>query len=191
MEEIRTYLEKLGGEVSPQLQERFSAFEEVHLPKGSYFSKQGEVCKKMAFLTRGQIRHYCDIDGKEITGWISLSQNFVTSFASFVSGRPSFENLLCIEDCEMYLCSKDTFMEIKSEFSSMAEFWTLALEKEVMGYEYRVIQLISGNAEDRYLEFLKAYPRFVQEVPQKYLASMLGIKPRHLSRIRKKLAQEN
>jgi len=82
-------------------------------------------------------------------------------------------------------------MQIKSEFSSMAEFWTLALEKEVMGYEYRVIQLISGNAEDRYLEFLKAYPRFVQEVPQKYLASMLGIKPRHLSRIRKKLAEEN
>lgn len=191
MEEIRTYLEKLGGEVSPQLQERFSAFEVVHLPKGHYFSKQGEVCKKMAFLTKGQIRHYCDIDGKEITGWISLSKNFVTSFASFVSGRPSFENLLCIEDCEMYVCSKDTFMEIKSEFSSMAEFWTLALEKEVMGYEYRVIQLISGNAEDRYLEFLKAYPRFVQEVPQKYLASMLGIKPRHLSRIRKKLAQEN
>lgn len=191
MKEIRTYLEKLGGEVSPQLQERFSEFEEVHLPKGSYFSRQGEVCKKIAFLTQGQIRHFYDVDGKEITRWVSLDQHFVTSFASFVSGRPSLENLVCIEDCKIYLCSKEAFMQIKAEFSSMAQLWTMAIEQEMVGYEYRVFQLISGSAENRYLDFLKEYPRFVKEVPQKYLASMLGIEARSLSRIRKKIAEGN
>ena len=91
----------------------------------------------------------------------------------------------------MYLCSKEAFMQIKSEFPSMARLWTLALEQEMVGYEYRVFQLISGSAENRYLDFLKEYPRFVREVPQKYLASMLGIEPRSLSRIRKKIAEGN
>lgn len=191
MKEIREYLEQLGGKVSPQLEARFSVFEEVKLTKGEYFLRQGDICKKMAFLTQGQIRHFYDVDGKEITRWISLSHNFVTSFASFVSERPSLENLVCIEDCHMYLCSKEAFMEIKAEFSSMAQLWTMALEQEMVGYEYRVFQLISGSAENRYLDFLKEYPRFVKEVPQKYLASMLGIEPRSLSRIRKKIAEGN
>ncbi|MEL6250814.1 MAG: Crp/Fnr family transcriptional regulator [Bacteroidota bacterium] len=191
MKEIRAYLEQLGGKVSPQLEARFSVFEAVKLAKGDYFLMQGDICKKMAFLTKGQIRHFYDVDGKEVTRWVSLDQNFVTSFASFVSGRPSLENLVCIEDCEMYLCSKEAFMQIKAEFPSMTQLWVLALEQEMVGYEYRVFQLISGSAENRYLDFLKEYPRFVKEVPQKYLASMLGIEPRSLSRIRKKIADGN
>lgn len=191
MQEIRSYLEQFGGNVSPELEARFSIFKHIKLSRGQYFSQQGEICKKMAFLIKGQVRHFYDVDGKEITRWVSLDQNFVTSFASFVSGRPSLENLICIEDCEMYICSKESFMQIKSEFPSMAQLWTLALEQEMVGYEYRVFQLISGSAENRYLDFLKEYPRFVQEVPQKYLASMLGIEPRSLSRIRKKIAERN
>lgn len=191
MKEIREYLEQLGGKVSPQLEARFSVFEEVKLAKGDYFLRQGDICKKMAFLTKGQIRHFYDVDGKEVTRWVSLDNNFVTSFASFVSGRPSLENLVCIEDCEMYLCSKEAFMQIKAEFPSMTQLWIMAIEQEMVGYEYRVFQLISGSAENRYLDFLKEYPRFVKEVPQKYLASMLGIEPRSLSRIRKKIAEGN
>ncbi|MCD8540808.1 MAG: Crp/Fnr family transcriptional regulator, partial [Leadbetterella sp.] len=40
-------------------------------------------------------------------------------------------------------------------------------------------------AEERYEKFSKENPAIMQNVPLHYIASYLGITPRHLSRIRK------
>ncbi|MEM6800236.1 MAG: hypothetical protein AAF696_02470 [Bacteroidota bacterium] len=91
--DINQSLEQLGGNVSPELEARFSIFKPIKLTKGEYFLRKGEICKKMVFLTQGQVRHFYDVDAKEVTRWISLDQNFLTSFASFVSGRPIPSNI--------------------------------------------------------------------------------------------------
>jgi len=50
--------------------------------------------------------------------------------------------------------------------------------------------LMGATARERYLEFLKTYPDIVQRVPQKLIASYLGITPEALSAIRGELARE-
>jgi len=37
---------------------------------------------------------------------------------------------------------------------------------------------------------MKVWPKIISEVPQKYIASMMGIKPESLSRLRAKLAKQ-
>lgn len=185
---LKKYLENLGVIISENLAEGLTIFKPVKLDKGSYFHKEGFVCKKIAFISKGKIRHYYNIDGKEHTRWISFENSFVTSFASFINQYPSFDNLECIESCELYIASREHFFKLKDSFFEISQLWTLSLEKEMIAYEHRVFQLISTDAEKRYLNLLKLYPQFIREVPQKYLASMLGIEPRHLSRIRNKLA---
>jgi hypothetical protein len=49
----------------------------------------------------------------------------------------------------------------------------------------RVIENLSLSAEKRYENFLNKYPQVVQQVPQKQIASYLGITPEFLSTIRK------
>ena len=105
-----------------------------------------------------------------------------------MSQQPSLDNIECIEDCEMLVASKVAFEELRQKFAAINNLWITAIEHEMVGYEYRIFQLITNDAEKQYLDFMKTYPQFIQEVPQKYLASMLGIEPRHLSRIRKKLS---
>ncbi len=188
---LKKYLENLGIIISEDLAESLTIFKPVKLDKGSYFHKEGFVCKKIAFISKGKIRHYYNIDGKEHTRWVSFESNFVTSFASFINQYPSFDNLECIEPCELYVASKEEFYILKELFSEISQLWTLSLEKEMIGYEHRVFQLISNDAEKRYLNLLELYPQFIREIPQKYLASMLGIEPRHLSRIRNKLASNS
>ena len=41
---------------------------------------------------------------------------------------------------------------------------------------------------ERYAHFMEAYPDIMQKVPQKMIASYLGISPEALSRIRKELS---
>ena len=48
------------------------------------------------------------------------------------------------------------------------------------------IDLLMLTAEQRYLKLLKRQPKTVQRIPQKHIASYLGITPESLSRIRKK-----
>jgi CRP-like cAMP-binding protein len=45
--------------------------------------------------------------------------------------------------------------------------------------------LMSSSAIERYEHFVKTYPNIVQRVPQKMIASYLGITPEALSRVRK------
>jgi hypothetical protein len=50
--------------------------------------------------------------------------------------------------------------------------------------EERVSSLIALNAKNRFEYLRNRYPKLVMNVPDKYLASILGIEPRHLSRLR-------
>jgi len=46
---------------------------------------------------------------------------------------------------------------------------------------------MSSPAIDRYKHFVETYPSIVQRVPQKMIASYLGITPEGLSRIKKNI----
>jgi CRP-like cAMP-binding protein len=48
--------------------------------------------------------------------------------------------------------------------------------------------LMSATAMERYAHFMETYPDITQKVPQKMIASYLGISPEALSRIRKELS---
>jgi len=46
-------------------------FKKVTINKGDYFLKVGKVCNKLCFIQSGLLRIYVDLDGKEVTQWIS------------------------------------------------------------------------------------------------------------------------
>lgn len=48
----------------------------------------------------------------------------------------------------------------------------------------RILMLLSSNALERYEHFIDTYPDIVQRVPQRMIASYLGITPEALSKIK-------
>jgi len=86
---------------------------------------------------------------------------------------------------------KDDFRKYYEKSSMLRNIWTNNIEYHYLGMEERVFSLIALNADQRYGLFCNQYPGFIKKVPQKYIASMLGIEPRHLSRIRKKIVSGN
>lgn len=55
----------------------------------------------------------------------------------------------------------------------------------------RVIMLLSASASERYEDFIKTYPDIVQRVPQKMIASYLGITPQALSKVKRELYEKD
>ncbi|MCK6609293.1 MAG: hypothetical protein L6Q46_13490 [Flavobacterium sp.] len=64
----------------------------------------------------------------------------------------------------------------------MRKIWEAALIMVIP----RFSSLQNDTAEKRYLELMKN-PELMRQIPQKYLASFIGVTPTSLSRIRKKI----
>lgn len=163
-----------------------SAFsDEIQLKRGDFFLKEGAVSKQLAFVLDGMIRYYYTTEeGDEITRWVALKNEFVTSFSSFITQNKTVENIQAIKPTRMLVVSKEKWDALYHEEDFVRNLWTRSIENYLIGMETRVYSLIALNAANRYKRLLKDYPHLVREVPNKYLASMLGIQSRHLSRLR-------
>lgn len=71
--------------------------------------------------------------------------------------------------------------------SKLKALYTKVLEYLYIKYEKRLVESISLNATERYLELQKQIPDVNTLISQYHIASYLGITPVQLSRIRKKL----
>ncbi len=156
------------------------------LKRNDYFLKQGKVCTEIGFLNSGMIRHFYSTKDNEVTRWVSFPYDFVTSLRSFISQSPSIENLQAITDCELVVFDRTAFNALIEENRSFKNFYVKALEYNYITIEDRVFSLIQKSAEERFEWMSKYQIRFIEQVPVMYTASMLGITPRHLSRLRRK-----
>ncbi|HZY78281.1 MAG TPA: Crp/Fnr family transcriptional regulator, partial [Cyclobacteriaceae bacterium] len=120
----------------------------------------------------------------EVTRWVALTGTFVTSLKSFIQQVPSVENIQAMEQTEIAIMPRASWIALYEQHEFARTFWTRNIEENYIGMEERVFNLIAKTAEERYSWMQANQPRFIREVPDKYLASMLGIHPRHLTRIR-------
>lgn len=154
------------------------------LASGKYFIKEGKVCSEMGVVIKGKCRYFYNTPDGEVTRWISLANDFVTSLSSFVSQQPAKENIQAMEATEIVIMSHADWLRLYAEHDFIRQLYTRIIEANYIGMEERVFNLIAKSAEERYQWMQEHQPRFIREVPDKYLASMLGVHPRHLSRIR-------
>ena len=83
--------------------------------------------------------------------------------------------------------------DIKSLIMSDENLKTLWIELLESGLRYKMYResgFLVENATERYLHFRKLYPQLCSCIPQKHIATYLGITPESLSRIRKVLKEE-
>jgi CRP/FNR family transcriptional regulator, anaerobic regulatory protein len=156
----------------------------LELKKGDYFYQNTQICQKIGFLEEGMLRYYYDTEKLEVTRWVAMEGDFVTSLSSFIKQQPVEENIQALQNTKILYATCEDWIAIYQEENFVRELWTRVIEENYIGMENRLFNIIALSAEERYEWILKNYPKFNLYIPDKYLASMLGITPRHLSRIR-------
>ena len=89
---------------------------------------------------------------------------------------------------EVLLIDTASHEAIVQKVPGYADAFRKGLQKHAAARDERIVSNLSASAEERYLAFLQTYPSIATRVPQRMLASYLGVSPETVSRIRRKLA---
>ncbi|TXH54040.1 MAG: Crp/Fnr family transcriptional regulator [Bacteroidia bacterium] len=166
----------------------YQYFEYFELPKNTLYEKQGEIPQYQNYILSGFMRKFhTDVDGNEITVEINSEPRFIASYMSLMERKPATETLQTITDCKILRIKRDD-MDIVFEKGISVKQYTIQLFQNIIEEKNRkAFELATLSAEERYVKLLREAPQIVQNVPIQYIASLLGMKPESLSRIRKKL----
>ena len=183
MEQLHLYFLKKGisGE---EIAVITACFKFKKIKKGDFFVQEGKTSKYMAFITKGLFQYFYAKDGKEITTYVTGANSFLVSLSSFFKQQPSKECVRAIADAEILQLHIDDLKKLKKESEAFKNFYIEAMENLVIGMDETRTNLIILTAEERYAFLMKQEPVLLQQIPLQYLASIIAVTHRHLSRIR-------
>jgi CRP-like cAMP-binding protein len=167
--------ETIGSYFHPQL-----------LQKGDFFLRSGRPCDHFAFIVSGLIRIFVNMDDREVTQWIGTKNYFTTDLSSFMYRKPARWNMQALADSEIWVIHIDDYQKLGTVVPRWKEFENLLLIQCFVTLEERIFAHLCMTAEERFQRLFIQQPELFNQVPLQYLASMMGMTPETLSRMRKK-----
>lgn len=164
-------------------------FKSRHLDKNDFLLREGDTCKDLVFVQSGCIRLYYIKDDVEISVWFAFEHSSAIEIYSFISEKPSEYFLQAIEDTEILYLPKSALNKLYHRYPPMQEMMRNFWEDVILNLIERFTALQKDSAEKRYKDLLNK-PTYLQKIPQKYLASFIGVTPTSLSRIRKNIKEK-
>ncbi len=188
---LRNHIEKRVHLTDEEFDISTKFFIQKKLKKHQFLLNEGDVCRHVAFVNSGCLRKYSiDNKGAEHIIQFAIEDWWISDLDSFFSGLPSKVNIDALQDSEILLLEKSAREEMLNNCPKMERLFRLQIEAGYAATQQRIVDSLSSSAEERYLKFIKAYPKIFELVPQNQIASYLGITPQSLSRIRKELTQK-
>lgn len=179
---LQTYFDFDGSDLSTVA----AFFKPENLKKGHYYLKTGKPCDKLSFIRSGMLRVFVELEDREVTQWICTQGYFVTELSSLVFGKPSRWNIQALTDTTLFTIDKRDYDRIGDHLPKWPETEKLFIAHCFTTLEDRVFSFLSMTAEQRYNMLFELNRDLFNQVPLQYIASMLGMSPETVSRIRRK-----
>lgn len=163
----------------------------VSLKKGETVLQPGGRATLAYYTTEGCLRSYViDSNGKEHTLQFAPEGWFLSDIESFFNGTESKMYIEAVEATTAFCIAKNHM----PAFEDMPHDQLLVINEKVrnslIASNRRLIGLLSTSALDRYNEFIRIYPGLIQRLPQKLIASYIGVTPEYLSELRRKRVEK-
>ena len=176
------------GALTPETLEALkSGITTKQVTKGEMLLKKGEKARKHYFVTAGLLRSYIvDEKGKEHIFMFASEGWMIGDIGSHIIDKEADLFIDAIENSTIEVLENDIFLrdDLPSEEAIRKYI------KRIYVLQKRIIMLMSSTLQERYLDFVETYPDIVQRVPQKMIASYLGVTPEALSKLRGDLTKQ-
>lgn len=143
------------------------------------------VCKHYTFVVNGCFKMYSiDEKGSEHNISFAVENEWIADLGSFYSEKPSKLFIEAIEPSLILQIEKQDLLYLFVNVPKFDRNFRVIIEEKYIELQNRLLQNISSNAYQCYLEFLEQYPKLALRLPNTQIASYLGITPEFLSKIR-------
>ena len=189
---LEIFRSRLATDNEALLTDLASRAELVQVPKGTVLFREGTVLRDCYCLVEGIIRIAFELDGEEITESLRADRGAIIYPCVVFTGREDRANatVSCLADTRLLHIRAEELHELRlahPDFDGLQ----LQLVLQFVEQSFRVHRQIDHmNPTQRYNWFVENNPYLAENVPQKYIASFLGMTPVSLSRIRSKIKQK-
>ncbi|MFH7001742.1 Crp/Fnr family transcriptional regulator [Flavobacterium bizetiae] len=160
--------------------------------KRQYVHQNGDICSYLNFVVRGCLRMY-KVDEKGTIHIIQFaSENkWINDLGSFHGNSASELSIDALEDTLVLQINYENLISLYVQAPKFDRIFRVLIENSYIALQKRLLQNISSTAEERYYSFLETYPEISNSLPQRQIASFLGITPEFLSRLRKQYSKKS
>ncbi len=161
----------------------------IKCPKRTILLREGEVPRFYYWIKKGIIRAgYTNTEGQDITRafFANESNPFATVYGNMITQTPSLSFLETIEDCELLSWHYDYIKKLEDTDIKWLRFLKKQVDHVFVARDIKERQFYTLSPDELYLSFLETFASFVYRIPQRYIASYLGVSPEALSRIKKR-----
>ena len=163
----------------------YSISKEKTLPKGEVLIRQGQIVKKIFFVTSGCLRSYCvDKNGKEHTLLFAIKDWWISDYIAIHNDELASLTIECLTESKVIEFNAKKLDGIHARFPEFESYQRHNLERHVVSLHKRILNQLQLTAPERYDLFLEQYPDIEQHTRNFHIASYLGITQQSLSRIR-------
>lgn len=153
--------------------------------------KEGALCEHIYFIVKGAVRGFTREGQRDITTWIVVENELVSSILSLNSRKPSIENIQVLENSDLLVMSNSDLMRMYEKFPEFNLVARKLLQHYYADAEKRAFIARLTKAENKYRHFLLHHEPLSNRIPLKYIASYLGMTLETLSRVRKRFSSRS
>ena len=184
----RDVARELARRYSTMTHDELDVLESILVPmkfqKGEIILKEGDICDRIYWVTKGLVRQFYYKNGKELTEYMATENNIVMSIESLFKEEPSNQQIQALEPTILFTLPKKLLEREAVRNVNIQMLYRKILEESLIISQIHADMLRFESAQERYAKLVKSSPQLVLRAPLVYIASYLQMTPETLSRVR-------
>lgn len=152
--------------------------------KKQFLTQEGDINHSAKFVLSGLLRMYSvDKNGFEHIIQFAPAGWWIGDLHSYNKQQPGNLFIDAIEDTDIIEIPRTAIEALYEKVPKFERFFRILAENALAAYQQRLSSNLNSPAKDRYGYFVELYPSLAQNLPQKYIASYIGVTPEFLSKM--------
>lgn len=195
MNEGIAVLQNLVNQIYPisaeAMEEMCAIWTPFQVGRKELISRAGETERYIYVVLEGVQRvYYSDEQDREATILFTYTPSFGGVLDSFLLQTPSRYHYESLTPSRFLRTTHQQFSAVRNRHHSAEGLVSKGLAGVISGLEERLVEIQCFSSEDKLRSLMKRSPHILQLVPNKYLASYLGIDPTNFSKIISKILRD-
>ena len=165
----------------------FPISEIIHVPKKEFYIKTGQYTKNIVFIIQGIFRAFYLKEETEYTVWLRKEFDVFASYDSVLRNTPSNITFQALEDSIVVVINYDLMKNKIAENMNIAKNMFIVYENLVLDLIESLESYVTLSPEERFQKLIENNTEIINRVPQHQLATILGVTPESLSRIKSRI----